>query len=303
MAIVVGYTTQESGVSALELAGVLARSLREPLVVTVVLASPNIAGVSDLVDGDRVGPLTQWGESVLDGARAAVQPDVEASFQVRHASSIPTGLLESAADAGASALVLGSSSKGSLGRISLGSIVDRLVHAAPLPLALAPRGFRSGPAARIRRVSIGYAGSERGAHVVAAGAQLAQSVGADLRAVSLLVRPPQRLFGTIEPSADDVVVDEWAARTKAALETRLAATTATLGDGSVCPLAVGVGLSWREAIRDVPWSDGDLLVLGPSSAARAARLFLGSRASKILRSAPVPVLMVPAPRATRDGDP
>jgi nucleotide-binding universal stress UspA family protein len=46
----------------------------------------------------------------------------------------------------------------------------------------------------------------------------------------------------------------------------------------------------------VDWSDGDLLVVGPSSSAPAARLFLGSRASKIVRSAPVPVYLVPAPR-------
>ncbi|MDN5795179.1 MAG: universal stress protein [Intrasporangium sp.] len=298
MTIVVGYTTQESGLSALELAAVLARSTGEPLVVTVVIATPNVAGVSDLVDGDYVAPLREWGESVLDRARVTLPQDVEATFEVRQASSIPAGLLESAADADASAMVLGSSSKGSLGRISLGSIIDRLVHTAPLPVLLAPRGFRSGPTSRIRRVSIGYGGSSGDARLVAVGAQFAESVGADLRAVSFLARPPKRFYGTIEESADDLVVDEWVARTKAALETQLGAVDAAL-DRLACSLAVGVGASWSKAISDVPWADGDLLVLGPSSAALATRLFLGSRASKILRSVPVPVLMVPAPRTAR----
>lgn len=68
-----------------------------------------------------------------------------------------------------------------------------------------------------------------------------------------------------------------------------------LADRLATSLVVGEGVSWGKAIWDVDWSDGDLLVVGPSSSAPAARLFLGSRASKILRSAPVPVFMAPAP--------
>ena len=61
-------------------------------------------------------------------------------------------------------------------------------------------------------------------------------------------------------------------------------------------LVVGEGVTWGKAIGDVEWRDDDLLVIGPSSSAPAARFFLGSRASKIVRSAPVPVYLVPAPR-------
>src|SRR6476659_1437395 len=112
MTIVVAYTAQDSGTSALELASVLSRSTGEPLAVAVV-----------------------------------------ATFEVRQASSIPRGLLELAADVRASAIVLGSSTKGPLGRISLGSVTDRLVHSAPLPVLLAPRGYRPGPASPRRRVN------------------------------------------------------------------------------------------------------------------------------------------------------
>lgn len=296
MTVVVGYTAQDSGTSALELAAVLGRSTGEPLVVAVVVATPLAAGVPNLVDGDHLAPLTEWGESVLDKARAALPPGLDARFEVRQASSIPRGLLELAVDTGASTVVLGSSSKGSFGRISLGSVTDRLVHAAPLPVLLAPRGYRPGPTARIRRVNIGYAGSTGDAHVAAAGARLADAVGADLRAVSFAVRPPKRFYGSVEESADDLVIDTWKARTKETVLAQVGAVDAALGERLARSLVVGAGASWGKAIWDVSWSEGDLLVLGPSSSAPASRLFLGSRASKILRSAPVPVLMVPAPR-------
>ncbi len=297
MTIVVAYTAQDSGASALELASVLSRSTGEPLVVAVVVATPQAAGVPDFVDGDYLGPLTDWGHSVLDQARVSLPKDIEATYEVRRATSIPGGLLQLCVDTGASALVLGSSSKGSLGRISLGSVTDRLVHAAPLPVLLAPRGFRSGPTSRIRRVSIGFGGSAGGAHLATVGLRLAETVGADVRAVSFAVRPPKRFFGSVDESADDLVVEQWVTRTKAALQAEVGAVDAALGDRLATSLVVGQGLSWGKAIWDVPWSDGDLLVVGPSSTAPAARLFLGSRASKILRSAPVPVYLAPAPRA------
>lgn len=296
MTIVVAYTAQDSGRSALELASVLARSTGEPLVVSVVVTTPHAAGAPELVDGNYLGPLTDWGYSVLDEAKHAVPPDVTATFEVRQASSIPGGLLEQARQSDASMIVLGSSSKGSLGRISLGSVTDRLVHSAPLPVLLAPLGYRAGPAARIRRVSIGYGGSRSGAHAVAAGARLAERVGASLRIVSFAVRPPKRFYGSVEESADELVVDQWAARLKEQLVTQMpAAESDGLGDRLARTLVVAEGATWSQAVWGLDWSDGDLLVVGPSSSAAAMRLFLGSRASKIMRSAPVPVFMVPAP--------
>ncbi|MEO3935913.1 universal stress protein [Dermatophilaceae bacterium Soc4.6] len=297
MTVVVAYTAQDSARSALELASVLSRSTGEPLVVAVVVATPHTSGGADFVDGDYLGPLTEWGQSVLEEARSSLAPDIEATFEVRHASSIPGGLLELAAEIDASAMVLGSSSKGSLGRISLGSVTNRLVHMASLPVLLAPRGYRPGPTSRIRRVNIGFGGPTGGTHVALVGARLANLLGAELRAVSFAVRPPKRLYGSVEESADDLVVDRWVSRTREGLLAQVGAMDTGLADRLATSLVVGEGVSWGKAIWDVDWSDGDLLVVGPSSSAPAARLFLGSRASKILRSAPVPVFMAPAPRA------
>jgi nucleotide-binding universal stress UspA family protein len=49
-------------------------------------------------------------------------------------------------------------------------------------------------------------------------------------------------------------------------------------------------------MEDVDWADGDVLVVGSSSVGPVARVFLGSRASKIVRHSPVPVVVVPSGR-------
>ncbi len=56
---------------------------------------------------------------------------------------------------------------------------------------------------------------------------------------------------------------------------------------------IGDGYGWREAMGKARWSPGDLLVVGSSSHGPLASVFLGSRASKILRYAPVPVMAIP----------
>ena len=53
-------------------------------------------------------------------------------------------------------------------------------------------------------------------------------------------------------------------------------------------VVIGTGHDWREAVEDVPWEAGDMLLLGSGAAGQAAQVFLGSAASKILRHAPCP---------------
>jgi nucleotide-binding universal stress UspA family protein len=56
---------------------------------------------------------------------------------------------------------------------------------------------------------------------------------------------------------------------------------------------VGRGETWDEALDDVEWDEGDVLVVGSSTIGPVARVFLGTRANKIVRESPVPVIAVP----------
>ena len=46
-------------------------------------------------------------------------------------------------------------------------------------------------------------------------------------------------------------------------------------------------------MTSIDWLPGEVLVLGSSTAGPLTRVFLGSRATKLIRHSPVPVLVVP----------
>ena len=53
------------------------------------------------------------------------------------------------------------------------------------------------------------------------------------------------------------------------------------------------GRDWENVLDSLPWEDGEMLVVGSSRLGPVAKVFLGSSATKIIRSSPVPVLVVP----------
>lgn len=290
MTIVVGYTPQESGTTALELAVVLARSLAEPLVVTAVITRPHLSTEAP-VDQAYVALMRQWAEGALAQARSQVPEDLECSYDVREAGSIVGGLGAAAAEHEASMVVLGSSAKGLTGRITLGSVIEGVVHGFGCPVALAPRGFRAAPGDVVDRITVAF-GKPSGLKQLVEPAQVyAARIGASVRFASFLIRPFKRALGTVEASADDLVVDSWATRIRGELEDGIRDTVGEAGLDQ--RLVVGDGITWAEAIGRVDWRDGDLVLIGASSLAPAARVFLGSRASKLVRNVPVPVLMLP----------
>jgi nucleotide-binding universal stress UspA family protein len=65
-------------------------------------------------------------------------------------------------------------------------------------------------------------------------------------------------------------------------------TDGVVGDDVVLQAATG-----DDAIDAADWLEGDLLGIGTSPVGGIARVFLGSRGSKILRHSPVPVLVLP----------
>jgi nucleotide-binding universal stress UspA family protein len=278
----------------LHLAAMLARSGGEDLVVCAVVPTawpPSPARV----DAECQAQIAVEAEQALDRARARLPADVDAAFVVHHARSVPAGLLEVAHDHRADLVVAGSATSGGPGHVELGSATSRLLHSSPLPVALAPRGFRAGPDARVTRVTAAFAGT--GEQLVVAAAGVSARVGAALRIASFAVHPHAPYTAGVGQEADDAMVGEWT------LEIREAARRA-LDDVAALPAAprdleavVGRGERWDEALEDVEWREGDVLVVGSSSAGPVSRVFLGSRSNKIVRHSPVPVVVVPRPAA------
>ena len=217
--------------------------------------------------------------------------DLDITVLVHQSTSIPTGLTELAAEHNADLVVVGSSSSGLLGRVALGSVTERLVHTAAVPVAIAPRGYPMAPGP-ISRLTAAYGGAAEAVGLIATSAELAKRWSVRLRIVSFTVRPVPVFAGAIEPSVEDLVVQQWSRRTYDDIVKQLNDVRARISIPDV-DVVIGTGYEWREAVENVPWEPGDMLLLGSGAAGPVAQVFLGSAASKILRHAPVPVMIVP----------
>ena len=194
----------------------------------------------------------------------------------------------------ADVVVVGSSSSGLLGRVALGSVTDRLVHTAAVPVAIAPRGYPLSPVP-IKRLTAAYGGAADAVGLVQSSAELARQWSVQLRIASFTVRPSTTFGGSIERSAENLVIQQWTRKTMAAALKQLNEARANVAVDDV-DVVMGVGTEWGDAVDDIAWESGDMLLLGSGAAGPMAQVFLGTAASKILRHAPVPVMILPRRR-------
>ncbi|GAA2565041.1 universal stress protein [Mycolicibacterium diernhoferi] len=289
MTILVGFSASGQGPAPLHLAAQLARCTGARIVAAAIVERPWPAR-PDPAENDYLQFLSDQTNGVLNRLAAEYLGELDVWRVVHQARSIPEGLTELAAEVHADLVVVGSSSAGLLGRIALGSVTDRLVHTAALPVAIAPRGYPA-QAGQIRRLTVAYGGQADAVGLIATSAQLAQRWGTRLRIASFTVRPMTMYSGAIEPAAEDLVIKQWADRTKAGIAAQLQKIRSVAAE-----VVVGSGPTWRDAVDGIEWGPGDILVLGSGAAGPAAQVFLGSAAARILRHAPVPTMIVPRSR-------
>ncbi|MGC3953795.1 MAG: universal stress protein [Propionicimonas sp.] len=295
MSIVVGVSPAHESHEGVALATLLARSGGTDLVVVAIVPTP-WQGRALQVDRDYLNYLHELAEGTLATVRQSLPEDVECRTVVRTSRSVSEGLLAAAKEFDAPLLVLGSSSAGTLGLVALGSVTERLMHSSLVPIAVAPHGYSAPPVGKVPRVSIGFiGGADEGATVSLAGS-VAASVGASVRLVSFAVHSSPPVTSSLGEDTERDVVDAWAAELGEIAE-ELRATLAELPQPPAQePPVFGRGSSWNEALVDVEWDSGDVLVVGSSRTAGAIGVFLGGTASKIARHSPVPVIVVPRDR-------
>lgn len=297
MSIVVALPPDDRAAAALGLGATLAASTGESLLVCTVVPTRWPAGPAR-VDAEYQAYLDGIAVRTLDRARADLGPDVRAEYLTWRSRSTPSGLLDVARQRGADLIVLGPGSEGSdvagrdgpagPARVTVGSVAEWLLHSSPIALALAPHGYRPSRGGVVRRVTAAFGASGGADHLVVAAASIAARTGAAVRIASFAVRPRTMLTAGVGPRVEEAVLREWV-RT---VEEAQRGAVSLLPEQPV-DTVVGSGDTWAQALDAVPWTDGDLLVVGSSAVGPLATVFLGSRASKIVRHAPVPVVVVP----------
>src|SRR4051794_5804968 len=290
MTTVIGLTPNDRGAAAVHLGSMLARSVSDDVVVVNVVPTP-WPPHPVRIDAEYLALQEKAAQEALTDARARIGADLPVELVTHSARSVSSGLLEVARERRATVVALGSPSTGVFGRVSLGGVAERILHSADIPVALAPRGDETGAAnPRIPRIPAASGRADKDSDLPAPAAAVAAEIGAPLRVACFAVRPMTAAAGTIEPSAEDLVVGEWVT----GLESDIREALGTDADAAGTPVdvVVGQGGRWAEALTALPWGSGEVLAVGTSSSA-VSRFFLGSHASKIVRNSPVPVYLWP----------
>ncbi|HEY6714290.1 MAG TPA: universal stress protein [Rubrobacter sp.] len=289
MNYLVGLTADRGGRDALALGRMLVRTGDVTLTVCIVL--PEVWGHPSLarVDAEYAAFLKQYAQDTIAEAREFVGDAVQAEYVSTSAPTATEGLITTAREKDAVLIVLGSARHGPFGRFAVGSVTNEVLHTAPVPLALTPRGYSPASDARLRRVTCAFAGSTRSRTAFDAAVQLSKRHDLPLRLITLVVRDRQMYPSQVGYSAERLVAEQWRAQAEEAQNIALA----TLPDDVTVEAGVVSGRNWEEALDSLPWKEGEVLVVGSSRLGPVKRVFLGSSSTKIVRSSPVPVVVIP----------
>jgi nucleotide-binding universal stress UspA family protein len=278
MRYVVGYTPDDRGADAVALASALARAqdARLDLVYVLDRHTPNV-GLNP--EGSRVSTAEQQLLAAERQGLALVPEGLEARFHVRHAESLAAGLIDAAVEYRAGLIVVGAASNGLFKRYTVGSVANALLHAAPVPVALAPRGYRrTDPVTRLTLAVGQRTGAEA---AIDLALESAERHGVPLRLVSLVELDAEGDSGEAVNAAHIHA------------NTVLGAAAHRLPAGHNVSVEVAHGRTIEEAIDGLDWEDGEVMIVGSSRLAEKNKLFIGSTAHKVLRALPVPMVVVP----------
>ena len=289
MKYVVGFSPDQSGREALALASVLMRSSSGSLVVCTVVPEswgyPSVARV----DAEYAEFLDTYAQKALHLAKTVLGNNISAQFVSRSAPSALVGLTQAASDLGADCLVLGSACSAPIGRFAEGNVTSDLLRSSHIPVALAPMGYSPPAQSRVKRLTCAFAGTPASLVWARRAADLCQVFGVPLRLATFVVRDKQMYPTSAGYKTENLVSNQLRQQAEAAQAGALADWNSPVG----VTAAIGDGKTLKVAMDSLPWLDQELMILGSSGRGSLLRAFLGSQLGKLLRSAPIPCIVLP----------
>jgi nucleotide-binding universal stress UspA family protein len=274
--IVVGYDGRGPAQDALALAGSLAQAA-EGLLLLAYIATEQPRWYRTERDYRRalraeVGATLDPGlEQVPDGLTCR-KASIESVSPAR-------GLHDLAAEDRASLLVLGSTHRGPIGRVLIGSVGELLLMGAPCAVVVAPKGYAERSGRGLSTIAVGFSGSEESHGALISAGTLATATGARLRVISVAESHPLRRKA-LESDAGDRDLEQKVDEAIEKLPENLDVERSLLAGNPVKSLASAS----REA---------DLLIIGSRGYGPMHHVLLGSVSAKLMRSVSCPVLVVP----------
>ncbi|MFG1944612.1 universal stress protein [Nonomuraea sp. NPDC048826] len=276
-----GFVPEPRGRDGLALAVLLARQTGARLEVAFVKAPAwDTPGPGRAEASAWAAFLEEQAEATLAQARE-LAGDEAGLVDYTHRGS-GRGLVELARKRGADVVVIGSAPRGGRGRISVGSTADQLLHASPVPVLLAPRGYAEAAPAALTRLTVAYRRGRGADAAVQGAAKLAVALDLPLRLVTLVVATHRR-----HPMGEEL---------RAGMREQALADLTAAARGHRRRLEVDVqvleGRNIATAMRAGSWEPSEMIICASSNTAPLRRVFLGDTSIKIVRAATCPVMIL-----------
>ncbi len=285
--VVVGYTATDAGADAAALGARLARSLGAVLHLVIVLPSEGTRNAAVPPERAYEDHIRRQAKKWLEEAVVRLPQELVRSGHVRFGESFAEGLIAAGEEFDARVIVVGAAGGSLFGRHRLGSVASELLHSSTIPVALAPAGIASEDDHVLPRVTVAVGQRPGADNLVDEAVALAGDARVGLRLVSLVPFdvPPGLDTGAIRQVGSAHAGDV------------LAVAQGRLPAGLDASVEEAPGDSVEDAVANLSWQPGEVVLVGSSRLAQPRRLFLGSTAAKMLHVLPVPMIVVPRTRA------
>jgi nucleotide-binding universal stress UspA family protein len=283
MHLTVGYLATPTGDDGVALASALAKTFDAEVDVVLVVRQEMPDGHPGRAEYQQL--LANRGEEWISRAVGALADrGVSANSTVLVGESFAESLIGFAEENNSDLIVIGGARDGVFGGHVIGSVTGALLHASPIPVALAPRGYHEDPPDTVTAVTAAVPTRPGDDNPLPFAITLASAANLPIRMVSLV-------------SAENLAHAESAKEVReiqiAAAEENLVLAARALPDAPEIESLVADGLTLESALKKLNWDDTDILVVGSSRFAAPRRIFLGSTAARILAGTDAPVIVVP----------
>lgn len=237
--------------------------------------------------------LEQQARHALEDVQA--QAPVTVKRQLIEGKAPEEALVDYAQSAGANLIVLGTHGRRGLPRLVLGSVAERVVRTAPLPVLVVPPGAKLDTAAQAYSRILSPIDFSAASHAALQhAAQLAQQHAAKLYALHVVEAVVYPTFYT--PHTPGPTNSGALTLTRQAAE-QLEAWLRRLPANIQYEVLIGEGEAQRVIIDDAKHHAIDLIVMATAGLSGMRRVLLGSVTERVVRQAPCPVLVTRASEA------
>ena len=277
--VLVGVDHRASARDAVTLGAALATALGGELAIVHVHPFDPATGQIDV----RLAPVRALENEARDiVARAAEGCTMPYRTVTLEHDSTVGGLHAAAEDEDAAVLVVGSSHRGTIGRLALGSHSERVLTGAPCAVAVAPLGLADNDDWKLKRIAVGYDGSKEAEAAMQTGRRIAVATGGALQLIAVVE-------STVDGWESYAYRPDWSVKEQRAHERAEHALAAVAAEGETTDVRVGDPI---EQLLMLSYGV-DLIVLGSRGYGPVRRVLAGATSHRVVREAACPVIVVP----------